>query len=501
MHRRDRLPGSRAPRALAWCGLVLGLSIARPLAAQEQSVVEQLAPVLAAEDARDFQSDLFRRALVAPDSLVRRIAALGAGRIGDVRATPLVVPLLADPDTTVRVAAAFALGLLRDTAAIQPLVDRLTGLPGLDATTAAEAVTALAKIGGPRSGDFFSGVLGGKVTLSQDDRTPAFLAILGESWRLGPDAPVTGLLPYVDDTLASPRLRAVYSLGRLRAPEAGNRLLLVLHDPEAYIRSLAARTLTQSYVASTKLARSSVASLLLRAADDPSPQVRINALRSLESYKDSTLASKIVPMLDDPLSGIQLQAAEALGELGGPDAAKGLARVASGKSAARAAPRRAGIARPGGFRGVRAGARRAGGRAPTGGTAPPPRRPRRSPGPARRRRSSPIATAGSLPPGSRRGPERIEGPDRGAPGRRATAPRAPGRGGPERRRRRRRPRRRPGRSAGAHADVPARPGATRFPRRPSRRSTRILAIRQSGAAAQGRVDREFLAGRPGPATI
>ena len=79
VHRRDRLPGSRAPRALAWCGLVLGLSIARPLAAQEQSVVEQLAPVLAAEDARDFQSDLFRRALVAPDSLVRRIAALGAG--------------------------------------------------------------------------------------------------------------------------------------------------------------------------------------------------------------------------------------------------------------------------------------------------------------------------------------------------------------------------------------------------------------------------------------
>jgi cyclophilin family peptidyl-prolyl cis-trans isomerase/HEAT repeat protein len=319
-------------RWLLWAPLLLALLAPRqPLAAQEQSVIEQLAPVLAAEDARDFRPDLFRRALVAPDSLVRRTAALGAGRIGDLRATPLVVPLLADPDTTVRVAAAFALGLLRDTAAVQPLVDRLTGLPGLDATTAAEAITALAKIGGPAAGEFFGGVLGGKVTLSQDDRTPALLQILGESWRLGPDAPVTGLLPYMDDTLPGSRLGAVYSLARLRAPEAGNRLLRALRDQEPYIRSLAARGLTRPYADSAKLAPSSVGELLVRAADEPSPQVRINALRSLESYRDSTLASKLVPLLDDPLVGVQIQTAEALGELGGSEAAKGLARAVAGK--------------------------------------------------------------------------------------------------------------------------------------------------------------------------
>ena len=75
-------------------------------AAQESSVIEQLAPVIAAEDARDFKPELFRAALVAPDSVVRRIAARSAGRIGDLRATPLLVPLLTDPDSTVRVAAA-----------------------------------------------------------------------------------------------------------------------------------------------------------------------------------------------------------------------------------------------------------------------------------------------------------------------------------------------------------------------------------------------------------
>jgi cyclophilin family peptidyl-prolyl cis-trans isomerase/HEAT repeat protein len=302
-----------------------------PAAAQEQAVVEQLAPVLAAEDGREFRTDLFRRALVSPDSLVRRVAVLGAGRIGDLRATPLVVRLLTDPDSTVRVAAAFALGLLRDTAAVQPLIDRLTGLPALDATTAAEAVTALAKIGGPRSGEFFGGVLGGKVVLSQEDRTPAVNQVLAEAWRLGNDAPVTGLLPFMDDTNASPRLRAVYSLGRLRAPAAGNRMLLILNDPEAYIRSLAARALTRSYVDSARLAPSAVAGLLVRAADDKSPQVRINAIRSLAGYKDPKLGDRLVPMLDDPLQSVEVQIAETLGQLGGADATKGLARAAGGK--------------------------------------------------------------------------------------------------------------------------------------------------------------------------
>jgi len=326
-----RGPFRRPLWALCLCGGLGSVVPRSSLAAQEQSVIEQLAPVLAAEDARDFQPDLFRRALVAPDSLVRRTAALGAGRIGDLGATELVVPLLSDPDTTVRAAAAFALGLLRDTAAIQPLVERLTGLPAIDAITAAEAVTALAKIGGPASGEFFGGVLGGKVVLSQDDPAPATLRVLAESWRLGADAPVTELLPFMDDTATGSRLSAVYSLGRLHAPEAANRLLLVLRDQEAYIRSLAARALTRSYVESAKLAPSTVAKLLVRATDDPSAQVRVAALRSLETYKDSTLTPKLVPMLDDALAGVPVQAAEALGELGGAEAAKGLARAALGK--------------------------------------------------------------------------------------------------------------------------------------------------------------------------
>jgi hypothetical protein len=129
----------------------------RPLAAQEQSVIEQLAPVLAAEDARDFQPDLFGRSLVAPDSLVRRTAALSAGRVGDPRATPLVVPLLADPDTTCGVAAAFALGLLRDTAAIQPLIERPSAPGPRRDHGHGRRSPRWRRSGGPKAGEFFGG--------------------------------------------------------------------------------------------------------------------------------------------------------------------------------------------------------------------------------------------------------------------------------------------------------------------------------------------------------
>ena len=141
--------------------------------AQEEAIVEQVAPVLAAEDARRWEPDLFARALFAPDSIVRRTAALAAGRIGDSRATPQLLQLLDQPDSTVRVMAAFGLGLVGDSAALEPLIQRLTGLPPLDTATAAEAVTAIAKIGGQRSGEFFASVLGGKIALSQVDPAPA----------------------------------------------------------------------------------------------------------------------------------------------------------------------------------------------------------------------------------------------------------------------------------------------------------------------------------------
>jgi cyclophilin family peptidyl-prolyl cis-trans isomerase/HEAT repeat protein len=324
----------RRLRTAARLGILSGIALvsaAAPARAQEEAVVEQLAPVLAAEDARNFQPALFRSALVSPDSLVRRLAAMAAGRIGDLRATPLLIPLLAEPDSTVRVAAAFALGLVRDTAGAQPLMDRITGLPPLDAPTAQEAITALAKIGGGRVGRFFEGILGGSIVPSREDRRPLLSQIVLESWRLGPDAPVGGLLPFLEDTAASFRWRAAYTLGRVRAPEAAARLTVALRDPDATVRAMAARALTREYTDSAGLAPSNVATLLARTASDEIVQVRINALRSLASFDDSTVVPQIAPMLGDPQPNVQVQAAMTAGELGGREAARALARLLAGK--------------------------------------------------------------------------------------------------------------------------------------------------------------------------
>ena len=308
-----------------------GLLLPAVARAQGELVVEQLAPVLAAEDAREWQPELFQRSLLASDSVVRRVSALAAGRIGDPRATPLLLRTLDEPDSTVRVAAAFALGLLRDSAAVQPLIQRLTGLPPLDAATAAEAVTALAKIGGRRSADFFASVLQGTVALSQADPAPATSQILLETWRLGRDAPADALLPFTSDSIPAIRWRAVYSLGRLRAPAAVNQLIAALRDNDPATRAVAARALIRSYVEASKLDPKTIGGVLLRVVDDQDPGVRINALRSLGTYGDSTFVSRIAGRVDDPVANVRVQAAATLGELGGSAAAAALQRAISGK--------------------------------------------------------------------------------------------------------------------------------------------------------------------------
>jgi cyclophilin family peptidyl-prolyl cis-trans isomerase/HEAT repeat protein len=307
--------------------LALLLPAAAPLRAQQAAVVEQLAPLLAAEDARDFQSELFRRALVSTDSVVRRVAAVGAGRIGDPAAVPLLVPVMLDPDSTVRVAAVFGLGLLGDSSAVRPLIVRLTGTPALDEESAQEAVTALARIGGPEVGRFFGDILGARAPLTAADRAPLRQRAILESWRLGPDAPVTALLPFLEDSSLVVRWRAIYAVGRLRAPAAGERLSLALRDPESVVRAFAARALTRSYVESARLAPASIAELLGRAAGDDNPQVRINAARSLAEYHDPALVRYVLPLLSDQFPNVQVEAASTIGALGGPEAVAALTRV------------------------------------------------------------------------------------------------------------------------------------------------------------------------------
>ena len=297
-----------------------------PAHAQGEASIETIASLIQLEDTRRWDAAVLQRALSDADTMVRARAAMTVGRLGDLRGTTLVLPLLEDPEVSVRPAAAFALGLLRDTAAVEPLVRTLTTPPGADLVTVAESITAIARIGGPGAAAFIAGALSGRITIATGQAESARQRLVFEAWRLGPMAPVDILVPLMADTSAVVRWYATQSLGRLpqAARPSGERMVSALRDQLAIVRAIAARTLTPAYADSAGLPRATVTGLLERALVDDDPGVRVNAVRSLGLYRTPALAPKVVRLLGDPQPQVALQATSSLGELGGPDAVQAL---------------------------------------------------------------------------------------------------------------------------------------------------------------------------------
>ncbi len=307
--------------------VALALAAVAPAASAQRARVDTLAGLVAMEDARGLDSLLLARALASRDPLIRRIAAVAGGRIGDRRATTLVAVRLRDRNPSVRAAAAFALGLLRDSAGVGPLVDVLTGGAPLDSATAAEAATSLVRIGGRRAPAVIAELLDREITVPGGRRAARAAALL-ESWRLGKDAPVAALRRYAADSTPTLRWAAVFSLSRLRPLEAAPDLVTAAADPLPETRSFAVRALTKTYAEKAGLRAAEVTDRLARATGDPDPGVRINALAALATFRDSTLAPIAVARLEDSVVNVRVQAAAALGMLGGAQASGRLAALA-----------------------------------------------------------------------------------------------------------------------------------------------------------------------------
>jgi HEAT repeat protein len=198
----------------------------RPTLADE-ALVTRLAGLLAAADARRLDPALFRDALANPNPAVRRQAALAAGRIGDPAAVDLLVPVLSDTIPAVQAAAAFALGLLKDARALPALMQTVRATaPAEQGGAQLEAVTAIARIGASGGDEGTRALVEILATGSPGAPTPPVVAAaLLEAWRLGRRAPVAELSRFADDPATDTRWRALYSLGRLRAPEGAARLI------------------------------------------------------------------------------------------------------------------------------------------------------------------------------------------------------------------------------------------------------------------------------------
>ena len=303
------------------------------MAAQDPALTDALAYVLQAEDQRRFDAPLLSSAARHPDRIVRRHAALAMGRIGDPAAVPYLVELLADPDTGVAADAAFALGLVGSADAIPPLRDivlraRPTAeVPGTPVEDAAAA--ALARIGGTGGADALRELLTRAVSgVSSGNVSAATERALWEVWRLGTAAPVEVIAEFAASPIREVQLGALYSLARLRDPRAANLMLAATDHGDPELRAIAVRTLIAAYADSAGLTRNALSGRVRRLANDDDAQVRITALRTLATYRDSTLADVALDRLSDRDPNVRMQALATLGDLGGAQAEARLARAA-----------------------------------------------------------------------------------------------------------------------------------------------------------------------------
>lgn len=301
-------------------------SLPRAGHAQDEAIVEPLAAVLAAEDARRFDLPFFQGAVRDPSPVVRRHAALAMGRIGDRRATPLLLDLLTDPDSTVRIDAAFATGLLGDTAALDrlselALVTHARAVTGLHA----EAVEAAARIGGEEGARVVAEVLSRWVGQATAERIPATAErALATAWRLGDHAPIELLTQFGEIRDTEARRSAIYSLARLGAPGAATALIRATDDRDPLIRSYAVRALDADFADAAGIPRSAIAGRVERLVIDLDPHVRVNALRALGSFGGRDHVSTAADRAADEDPNVRVQALVALGQMTGPDAARAL---------------------------------------------------------------------------------------------------------------------------------------------------------------------------------
>jgi cyclophilin family peptidyl-prolyl cis-trans isomerase/HEAT repeat protein len=247
------------------------------------------------------------------------VAALAMGRIGNADALPLLLELLRDPDSAVTRDAAFALGLLRAPGALPVLRELVvTTPPEQQYEMHAEAMRAVLRTGGPTAADILAEALNPWVARANSSVPPLTVeAGLWEAWRLGSDAPVAMLVEFVGSPVVRNRIGALYSLGRLHAPEGAPALLDALGDRDPEVRRIAARAVTAEFADTAGLDRMAVAAQVRRLVGDDDAQVRVNALRSVGTFRDSSLVPSVLDRLADGDPGVRVQAVEGLADLGG----------------------------------------------------------------------------------------------------------------------------------------------------------------------------------------
>jgi HEAT repeat protein/cyclophilin family peptidyl-prolyl cis-trans isomerase len=308
--------------------LVAALSVVGALSVNAQSPkrpllpsdVDDIARLVMLEDHRDFDTTDLSRLLASQHPEVRRRAALAIGRIADKRGYALLRAKPLDADTAVAATEVFAAGQLKDSTTVA-WFDSLLANTKLAPTVLAEAATALGKI----------------KTASARDALARFLSSASESPRLNPAigeallsigrcntrGDLDPILRFGEAKSDEVRWRAAWALFRPRDPAAVSVLMVMAAgDQSPDVRLWAVRALTKPQADSAGKA-ADAERILLAALRDSDRRVRTEAIRAIGTYSDSAAVAAMTAAKDSPDSWISVSAAEGLARLNPPPPAGG----------------------------------------------------------------------------------------------------------------------------------------------------------------------------------
>ncbi|MEK6282714.1 MAG: peptidylprolyl isomerase [Acidobacteriota bacterium] len=294
-------------RAIALCALLL-VSAANAFPQRRTEVLQNptsvtsvpknlLLRIVRAEDERRWDNDL-RDLLSARSALVRKRAALAAGRIGNEGSVSDLTKLLqGDDETDVRAMAAFALGEVESLSAGDALVATLKDTR--DRTLRARTLEALGKIAAAVPSEQEARAQGIRIAIldalkqeaEQHSRPDKMTILLGLTATLRAKPANSGPTIARFLTFADPRIRADAgnTLARLRLNDGNGELRkLLISDPDPVVRANAARVLGATED------KGSFEALLDRALKDEDSRVRVTSIRALMALKDSRATVPLV---------------------------------------------------------------------------------------------------------------------------------------------------------------------------------------------------------------
>ncbi|HEU4933773.1 MAG TPA: peptidylprolyl isomerase [Pyrinomonadaceae bacterium] len=285
------------------CALLICIAVASTNFAQKRSIpAPTLLLITKAEDERRWGDDL-RKLFASPNALIRKRAALAAGRIGSEDSLASLTQLLEkDADSSVREMAAFAIGEVESEKGANTLVAVLKNA-GSSVELKARAVEALGKIAAalPREQEARQRELGAVIlealNTAESRSTDQSLILFGltAALRSRPASAGPTIVKFLNS--ANPRVRAdaANALARLRLKDGIEQLRsLLASDPDPIVRANAARVLG---IAEDK---NSYEALVSHALNDADSRVRVSAIRALASLKDPRAAEPLLKRAEIP---------------------------------------------------------------------------------------------------------------------------------------------------------------------------------------------------------